>query len=71
MTQELKDAFYPSHKLREKPIVMNMNLMDKLVKVVLVSRAQVDKCLNGLIRVCRGVLLSALFNNLKIVFYQY
>lgn len=43
---------------------MRMNLMNKLVKVMLMSLTKIDECLNGLVGVGRSVLLSALINNL-------
>lgn len=43
---------------------MCVNFVDKLVKVVLVPLAQINESLNSLVRICRGVLLSALVNDL-------
>lgn len=66
MPKEFKYAFDPAHELREEAVVMGVYLMNKLVKVVLVSLAQINKRLDGLVRICRGVLLSALIDGLAL-----
>ena len=45
---------------------MRVDLVYKLVKVVLVPLAQVDKGLDRLVRVCRSVVFSTLFNDLNL-----
>ena len=56
MTEELKDPLYPSHESGEEAIIMDVDFMDEFVEVVLVAGAEVDKSLNGLVRVGRDIL---------------
>lgn len=46
---------------------MQMYFVHELVKVVFMSRAQVDKCLHSLVRVCRNILLLASINSLLVL----
>ena len=56
MTEELEYPFNPGHEGGEETVIMDMNFMDEFVEVVLVAGAEVDKGLNGLVRVCGDVL---------------
>ncbi len=56
MTEELEDPFNPGHKGGEEAIIMDVDFVDKFVEVVLVAGAEVDKGLNGLVRVGGDVL---------------
>ena len=56
MTEELEYPLNPGHEGGEEAIIMDMNFVDKFVEVVLVAGAEVDKGLNGLIRVGGDVL---------------
>jgi hypothetical protein len=62
MPKELKDAFQPAHKLFEKPVIVEMHLVDKLIEVVFMTGTQVDKGLDSLVRVCRDILALASFD---------
>lgn len=43
---------------------MRVHLMDELVEVMLVPLAKIDKCLDGLIGICRCILVVASLDNL-------
>lgn len=68
MPQKLKNAFQPAHQLLEKAIIVDMNLMHKLIEILLMPRTEVDKRLYGLIGVGRYILaLSSLHNRKHII----
>ena len=52
MAQELEDPFDPAHELCEEPVIVRVYLVDELVEVVFVALAEVNECLDGLVRVC-------------------
>ena len=56
MTEEFEDPLNPDHEGGEETIIMDVDFVDKLVEVVLVAGAEIDKGLNGLVRVGRDVL---------------
>ena len=56
MTEEFEDSLNPDHEGGEETIIMDVDFVDKLVEVVLVAGAEIDKGLNGLVRVGRDVL---------------
>ena len=56
VAEKLEDPFQPAHKLGEEAVVVDMDLVDELVEIVLVSCAQVDERLDGLIGVGGDVL---------------
>ena len=56
MPEELEDALQPAHELSEEAVVVDVDFVDKLVEVVLVSSAEVDEGLYSLIRICGDVL---------------
>ena len=56
VTEELEDALNPSHESGEEAIVMDVDFVDEFVEVVLVAGAEVDKSLNGLVRVGGDIL---------------
>ena len=63
LPQETQNALQPSHQLSEKPVIMNMHLVHKLVEVVFVACTQVYERLHSLVRICRHVLSLAMLND--------
>jgi hypothetical protein len=61
----VQDSLDPAHQLVKQAIVVQVDLMNKLVELFLVTSAQINERLNGLIRVCRHFLLLAFFDNLQ------
>ena len=56
MTEEFEDPLNPGHEGGEETIIMDVDFVDKLIEIVLVAGAEVDKGLNGLVRVGGDVL---------------
>ena len=56
MAEEFEDPLNPDHEGGEETIIMDVDFVDKFVEVVLVAGAEVDKGLNGLVRVGGDVL---------------
>lgn len=51
MAQEVQDALQPAHKLVKKTVVVLVHFVNELVEIVLMTGAQIDKRLNGLVGV--------------------
>ena len=64
MAQELKDTFQPTHELIKESVVVDMDLVYKFVEIVLVTRTEIDECLDGLVGICRNLLPLAGFDGL-------
>lgn len=71
VAQKFKDAFQPAHELVKEPIVVDVDLVNELIEVVLVARAEVDECLDGLVGVCGDLLSLAGFNGLNRVINEH
>ena len=56
MTEEFEEPLNPGHEGREETVIMDVDFVDEFVEVVLVAGAEVDKGLNGLVRVGGDVL---------------
>ena len=63
LAQEGQDVLDPAHELVEEAVVVAVDLVDELVKVVLVAGAQVDEGLDGLVGVGGDVLALGGFDD--------
>ncbi len=63
VAEELEDPLYPGHKLGEKAIIMQVDLVNESIKVFLMAGAEVNEGLDGLVGVCRHVLALSTFNH--------
>jgi hypothetical protein len=64
MAQELEDTFQPTHELIEEAVVVKVDFVDELVKVVLVTRTEINERLDGLVGICRDFLPLTGFDSL-------
>ena len=71
VTQEVENPLQPTHQLIEETIVMLVDFVDKLVEVVLVPRAQINKGLYCLVGVRRDFLSLTSFNRLDCIVYEH
>lgn len=49
---------------------MGVDFVDEFVEIVFVAGTEINKSLNGLIRVCGNILLAAFFNDLSVLVEQ-
>jgi hypothetical protein len=63
LAKKVQYILQPSHQRAEEPIVVDMYLVHKFVKVVLVPSTQVDEALHSLIRISGDILPSCFLDH--------